>query len=51
MATSSDRVVFIGTSDGVFVARGNGGPYQAKPAGLQGMGIVRYLLADAKVAV
>ena len=50
MATSSDRVVFIGTSDGVFVAQGNGGQYQAKPAGLQGMGIVRYLLADARVA-
>ena len=49
MATSSDRVIFIGTSDGVFVAQGNGGQYQAKPAGLQGMGIVRYLLADARV--
>ena len=48
MAAKSNRLIFIGTSDGVFLTRGNGDGYQARPCGLQGRGAVRSMLADAK---
>lgn len=48
MAAKSDRVVFIGTSDGVFRAQGNGGGYQAQPCGLKGKGLIRNMLADMR---
>ena len=48
MATKSDRVIFLGTSDGVFQAQGNGSGYQAKLCGLKGKGQKRSMLADMR---
>ena len=49
MATKKDHVILLGTSDGIQQVRGNGEGYQIHRCGPQGMGIVRYMLADAKV--
>jgi len=41
MATSSDRIIYIGTEDGLYVTEPNGKEYQSRPLGLQGKGWVR----------
>src|SRR6266508_3416280 len=48
MAATSDRVLYIGTADGLFEATPNGGTYQTRPLGLEGKGAVRYPTVDAE---
>lgn len=44
MGASSDRVIYIGTVNGVFQATGNGGGYKMRPLGLEGRGPIAVLI-------
>lgn len=48
MAAGSDRVLYLGTGNGLFQATPNGGGYQARPLGLQGKGPVKYPVVDVE---
>jgi len=48
MVAGSDRVLYIGTTDGLFEATPNGGTYKTRPLGLEGKGFVRYPIVDAE---
>lgn len=42
MGAVSDRVLYVGTADGLYLAERDGDAYQARPIGLQGKGAIRY---------
>src|SRR5438067_1541543 len=45
---SSDRILFIGTQDGLYAATPNGDGYHTRLLGLQGTGPVRYPTVDSE---
>src|SRR4051794_35426441 len=41
MGATADRMIYVGTMDGVFLAERENGGYKTRPIGLQGKGAVR----------
>ena len=41
MAPDSNRVLYIGTEDGLYLAQEKGNEYQSRPLGLRGKGAMR----------
>lgn len=41
MGAAADRIIYVGTMDGVFLAERAAGGYQTRPLGLQGKGAIR----------